>query len=28
MGGRTHLVSPAMAAAAALAGHFVDVRAF
>jgi 3-isopropylmalate/(R)-2-methylmalate dehydratase large subunit len=25
---RTHLVSPAMAAAAALAGHFVDVRAF
>jgi 3-isopropylmalate/(R)-2-methylmalate dehydratase large subunit len=24
--GRTHLVSPAMAAAAALAGHFVDVR--
>ncbi|NOT17975.1 MAG: 3-isopropylmalate dehydratase large subunit [Sulfuriferula sp.] len=27
-GGRTHLVSPAMAAAAALAGHFVDVRAF
>ena len=24
-GGRTHLVSPAMAAAAALAGHFVDV---
>ena len=25
-GGRTHLVSPAMAAAAALAGHFVDVR--
>ena len=26
-GGRTHLVSPAMAAAAALAGHFVDVRA-
>ncbi|MFO1371149.1 MAG: 3-isopropylmalate dehydratase large subunit [Candidatus Competibacteraceae bacterium] len=28
VGGRTHLVSPAMAAAAALAGHFVDVRAF
>ena len=27
-GGRTHLVSPAMAAAAALAGHFVDVRTF
>jgi len=27
-GGRTHLVSPAMAAAAALAGHFVDVRNF
>ena len=26
-GGRTHLVSPAMAAAAAVAGHFVDVRA-
>jgi 3-isopropylmalate/(R)-2-methylmalate dehydratase large subunit len=26
-GGRTHLVSPAMAAAAALHGHFVDVRA-
>jgi 3-isopropylmalate/(R)-2-methylmalate dehydratase large subunit len=25
-GGRTHLVSPAMAAAAALAGHFTDVR--
>jgi 3-isopropylmalate/(R)-2-methylmalate dehydratase large subunit len=25
-GGRTHLVSPAMAAAAAMAGHFVDVR--
>ena len=25
-GGRTHLVSPAMAAAAALNGHFVDVR--
>ncbi len=24
--GRTHLVSPAMAAAAAVAGHFVDVR--
>jgi 3-isopropylmalate/(R)-2-methylmalate dehydratase large subunit len=27
-GGRTHLVSPAMAAAAAIAGHFVDVRKF
>jgi len=27
-GGRTHLVSPAMAAAAAIAGHFVDVREF
>jgi 3-isopropylmalate/(R)-2-methylmalate dehydratase large subunit len=26
-GGRTHLVSPAMAAAAAIAGHFTDVRA-
>jgi 3-isopropylmalate/(R)-2-methylmalate dehydratase large subunit len=25
-GGRTHLVSPIMAAAAAVAGHFVDVR--
>ncbi len=25
-GGRTHLVSPAMAAAAAVSGHFVDVR--
>ena len=25
-GGRSHLVSPAMAAAAAIAGHFVDVR--
>jgi len=25
-GGRTHLVSPAMAAAAACAGHFVDIR--
>ncbi|MBI3349114.1 MAG: 3-isopropylmalate dehydratase large subunit [Burkholderiales bacterium] len=25
-GGRTHLVSPAMAAAAAMSGHFVDVR--
>ena len=25
-GGRTHLVSPAMAAASAIAGHFVDVR--
>jgi 3-isopropylmalate/(R)-2-methylmalate dehydratase large subunit len=28
MGGRTHLVSPEMAAAAAIAGHFVDVRTF
>lgn len=27
-GGRTHLVSPAMAAAAAVMGHFVDVREF
>ncbi len=27
-GGRTHLVSPAMAAAAAIAGHFVDVTKF
>ncbi|MGH8443523.1 MAG: 3-isopropylmalate dehydratase large subunit [Nevskiaceae bacterium] len=27
-GGRTHLVSPAMAAAAGIAGRFVDVRAF
>jgi len=26
MGGRTHLLSPAMAAAAAIAGHFVDIR--
>ena len=26
VGGRTHLVSPAMAAAAAVAGHFVDIR--
>lgn len=26
LGGRTHLVSPAMAAGAAIAGHFVDVR--
>jgi 3-isopropylmalate/(R)-2-methylmalate dehydratase large subunit len=25
-GGRTHLVSPEMAAAAAIAGHFVDIR--
>ena len=25
-GGRTHLVSPMMAAAAAVAGHFVDIR--
>ncbi len=27
-GGRTHLVSPAMAAAAAIQGHFVDIRKF
>ena len=27
-GGRTHLVSPAMAAAAGIAGHFVDVREY
>jgi 3-isopropylmalate/(R)-2-methylmalate dehydratase large subunit len=27
-GGRTHLMSPAMAAAAAIAGHLVDVREF
>ncbi len=27
-GSRTHLVSPEMAAAAAVAGHFVDVRQF
>jgi len=27
-GGRTHLVSPVMAAAAAIAGHFVDIRSF
>ncbi|MFT6388028.1 MAG: 3-isopropylmalate/(R)-2-methylmalate dehydratase large subunit [Cellvibrionaceae bacterium] len=27
-GGRTHLVSPEMAAAAAIAGHFIDVREF
>ncbi|TFL14606.1 3-isopropylmalate dehydratase large subunit [Pusillimonas caeni] len=27
-GGRTHLVSPAMAAAAAIAGHFVDITQF
>jgi 3-isopropylmalate/(R)-2-methylmalate dehydratase large subunit len=27
-GGRTHLVSPEMAAASAIAGHFVDVRNF
>jgi 3-isopropylmalate/(R)-2-methylmalate dehydratase large subunit len=26
--GRTHLVSPAMAAAAAIRGHFVDIRDF
>ncbi len=28
VGGRTHLVSPAMAAAAAIAGHFVDIRSW
>jgi 3-isopropylmalate/(R)-2-methylmalate dehydratase large subunit len=28
IGGRTHLVSPEMAAAAAIAGHFVDIRDF
>jgi 3-isopropylmalate/(R)-2-methylmalate dehydratase large subunit len=27
-GGRTHLVSPAMAAAAAIHGHFIDIRKF
>lgn len=27
-GGRTHLVSPAMAAGAAIAGHFVDIRSW
>lgn len=27
-GGRTHLVSPAMAAAAAIHGHFADIRTF
>ena len=27
-GSRTHLVSPAMAAAAAIAGHFVDIRSW
>ncbi len=27
-GGRTHLVSPAMAAAAAITGHLVDIRAW
>jgi 3-isopropylmalate/(R)-2-methylmalate dehydratase large subunit len=27
-GGRTHLVSPAMAAAAAVEGHFADVRSW
>jgi 3-isopropylmalate/(R)-2-methylmalate dehydratase large subunit len=27
-GGRTHLVSPEMAAAAAIMGHFVDVRSW
>jgi 3-isopropylmalate/(R)-2-methylmalate dehydratase large subunit len=27
-GGRTHLVSPAMAAAAAVVGHFTDVRSW
>ncbi|MCP4325569.1 MAG: hypothetical protein GY787_27755, partial [Alteromonadales bacterium] len=25
-GGRTHLVSPAMAGAASIEGHFVDIR--
>lgn len=28
LGGRTHLVSPAMAAAAGISGHFVDVRSW
>ena len=28
IGGRTHLVSPQMAAAAAVTGHFVDIREF
>jgi 3-isopropylmalate/(R)-2-methylmalate dehydratase large subunit len=28
LGGRTHLMSPAMAAAAAIAGHLIDVRTF
>ncbi|HAU06515.1 MAG TPA: 3-isopropylmalate dehydratase large subunit, partial [Gammaproteobacteria bacterium] len=28
LGGRTHLVSPAMASAAAIAGHFVDITSF
>jgi 3-isopropylmalate/(R)-2-methylmalate dehydratase large subunit len=27
-GGRTHLVSPAMAAATAIEGHFVDIRSY
>jgi 3-isopropylmalate/(R)-2-methylmalate dehydratase large subunit len=27
-GGRTHLVSPAMAAATAIEGHFVDIREY
>ena len=27
-GGRTHLVSPIMAAAAAISGHLIDVRQF
>ncbi len=27
-GGRTHLMSPAMAAASAIAGHLADVREF
>jgi 3-isopropylmalate/(R)-2-methylmalate dehydratase large subunit len=27
-GGRTHLASPSMTAAAAIAGHFVDIRDF
>ena len=26
MGGRTHLASPQMVAAAAITGHFVDIR--
>jgi len=27
-GGRTHLLSPSMAAAAAIAGHIIDVRKY